>query len=118
MTSLDLGLARLRSAAGRVSGPLERFVGWLKQLDELTAIPADRAVPGHGPVFVPWPAGAEPERRYLTAVAHDTRAAIKAGISIANAYRQVANSERGRWLLFDEYHPRNVTASYKELEWE
>jgi quinoprotein relay system zinc metallohydrolase 2 len=94
------------------------LVGWLKQLDELTAIPADRAVPGHGPVSVPWPAGAEPERRYLAAVADDTRAAIKAGIGIANAYRQVANSERGRWLLFDEYHPRNVTASYKELEWE
>jgi quinoprotein relay system zinc metallohydrolase 2 len=94
------------------------LVGWLKQLDELTALSADRAVPGHGPVSVPWPAAAEPERRYLEAVARDTRAAIKAGIGIANAYRQVANSERGRWLLFDEYHPRNVTASYKELEWE
>jgi quinoprotein relay system zinc metallohydrolase 2 len=94
------------------------LVGWLEQLDDLTAIPADRAVPGHGPVSVPWPAAAEPERRYLAAVARDTRAAIKAGIGIANAYRQVANSERGNWLLFDEYHPRNVTASYKELEWE
>ena len=94
------------------------LVGWLKQLDELTTISADRAVPGHGPVSVPWPATAEPERRYLEAVAHDTRAAIKSGIGIANAYRQVANSERGNWLLFDEYHPRNVTASYKELEWE
>jgi quinoprotein relay system zinc metallohydrolase 2 len=94
------------------------LIGWLKQLDELTAIPADRAVPGHGPVSVEWPAAAEPERRYLAAVAHDTRAAIKAGIGIANAYRRVANSERGKWLLFDEYHPRNVTASYKELEWE
>ena len=94
------------------------LVGWLKQLDELTAIPADRAVPGHGPVSVPWPAAAEPERRYLEALAHDTRAAIKAGIGIANAYQHVANSERGNWLLFDEYHPRNVTASYKELEWE
>ncbi len=94
------------------------LVGWLKQLDGLTAIPAARAVPGHGPVSVPWPAAAESERRYLTAVAQDTRAAIKAGIGIANAYRQVANSERGKWLLFDEYHPRNVTASYKELEWE
>jgi quinoprotein relay system zinc metallohydrolase 2 len=94
------------------------LVGWLKQLDELTAILADRAVPGHGPVSVAWPAAAEPERRYLEALAHDTRAAIKAGIGIANAYRQVANSERGHWLLFDEYHPRNVTASYKELEWE
>ena len=94
------------------------LVGWLNQLNELTALPADRAVPGHGPVSVPWPAAAEPERRYLEAVARDTREAIKSGIGIANAYRQVANSERGHWLLFDEYHPRNVTASYKELEWE
>jgi quinoprotein relay system zinc metallohydrolase 2 len=94
------------------------LVGWLKELDGLTAIPADRAVPGHGPAAVAWPAAAGPERRYLEAVERDTRAAIKAGIGIANAYRQVANSERGHWLLFDEYHPRNVTASYKELEWE
>jgi quinoprotein relay system zinc metallohydrolase 2 len=94
------------------------LVGWLKELDGLTSVAADRAVPGHGPVSVPWPAAAEPERRYLETVARDTRAAIRAGISIANAYQQVANSERGQWLLFDEYHPRNVTASYKELEWE
>ena len=93
------------------------LVGWLKVLDELTAIAADRAVPGHGPVSVPWPAAAGPERRYLETVARDTRAAIKAGIGIANAYRDVAKSERGQWLLFDDYHPRNVTASYKELEW-
>jgi quinoprotein relay system zinc metallohydrolase 2 len=94
------------------------LIGWLKQLDELTAIPAKQAVPGHGPVSVPWPAAAEPERRYLAAVADDTRAAIRSGVGIADAYRHVANSERGHWLLFDEYHPRNVTASYKELEWE
>jgi quinoprotein relay system zinc metallohydrolase 2 len=94
------------------------LVGWLRELDELAAISADRAVPGHGPVAVAWPAAAGPERRYLEAVARDTRAAIKAGIGIANAYLRVANSERGHWLLFDDYHPRNVTASYKELEWE
>src|SRR5215471_3812003 len=94
------------------------LVGWLNQLNELTSIPAERAVPGHGPVSVPWPEEAAPERRYLEAVARDTREAIKSGIGIANAYRQVANSERGHWLLFDEYHPRNVTAAYKELEWE
>ena len=67
-----------------------------------------------------WP-GREPQSpsgAISTAVARDTRAAIKAGIGIADAYRHVANSEREHWLLFDEYHPRNVTASYKELEWE
>ena len=47
-----------------------------------------------------------------------SRAAIRSGVGIADAYKNVANSERGHWLLFDEYHPRNVTASYKELEWE
>jgi quinoprotein relay system zinc metallohydrolase 2 len=94
------------------------IVGWLKELQELTLVPAERAVPGHGPPSVPWPGAAEPERRYLDTVARETRAAIKAGIGIADAYRHVANSERERWLLFDDYHPRNVTASYKELEWE
>jgi quinoprotein relay system zinc metallohydrolase 2 len=94
------------------------LVGWLAELRQLTAIPAARAVPGHGPISVAWPQAAAPEQRYLEAVARDTRAAIKAGIDIADAYRHVAQSERGHWLLFDDYHPRNVTASYKELEWE
>ncbi len=93
-------------------------VGWLKELQALTLIAADRAVPGHGPPSVSWPGAAEPERRYLDKVARDTRAAIRAGIGIAEAYRHVASSERQQWLLFDDYHPRNVTASYKELEWE
>jgi quinoprotein relay system zinc metallohydrolase 2 len=94
------------------------LVGWLAELRQVTAIPAARAVPGHGPVSVPWPQAAAPEQRYLEAVARDTRAAIKAGIDIADAYRHVAQSERGHWLLFDDYHPRNVTAAYKEFEWE
>ncbi len=94
------------------------LLGWLDELDHLTAIAADRAVPGHGPTAVPWPVAAEPERRYLETLARETRAAIKAGTSIAGAATQVGQSERGRWLLFDEFHPRNVTASYKELEWE
>jgi quinoprotein relay system zinc metallohydrolase 2 len=93
-------------------------VGWLKELDEVSGVAAERAVPGHGPVSAPWPAAAGPERRYLEAVVRDTRAAIRAGIGIAEAWRHVANSERGHWLLFDDYHPRNVTAAYKELEWE
>jgi len=94
------------------------LLGWLRELDELTAIAANWAVPGHGPAAVRWPAAAGPERRYLETLARETRAAIKAGTSIAGAATQVGQSERGRWLLFDEFHPRNVTASYKELEWE
>ena len=95
------------------------LLGWLKELAAVTAISADRAVPGHGPISVAWPAAAEPEQRYLeTLVARDPRAAIKAGIGIAEAPQHIGQSERHHWLLFDEYNARNVTASYKELEWE
>lgn len=94
------------------------LVGWLKELASVTLIAADRAVPGHGPVSVAWPAAAAPERRYLETLARDTRAAIKAGVGIAEAAQQIGQSERGRWLLFDDYNARNATASYKELEWE
>jgi quinoprotein relay system zinc metallohydrolase 2 len=94
------------------------LLGWLRELDELTATAAERALPGHGPTAAPWPAAAEPERRYIETLVRETRAAIKAGTSIAGAASEVGQSERGRWLLFDEFHPRNVTASYKELEWE
>jgi quinoprotein relay system zinc metallohydrolase 2 len=94
------------------------LVGWLKELASLTAVAADRAVPGHGPVSVAWPAAAMPEQRYLEALARDTRAAIKAGVGIAEAADRIGQSERGRWLLFDDYNARNATASYKELEWE
>jgi quinoprotein relay system zinc metallohydrolase 2 len=94
------------------------IVGWLRELKALEKIPAARAVPGHGPPSVAWPLAAAPEKRYLEKVLEDTRAAIKEGVDIGGAWRRVAMGEKGRWLLFDEYHPRNVTTAYKELEWE
>ncbi len=94
------------------------LLGWLKELDALRAVPALRAIPGHGPAVVDWPVGADDETRYLKAVLVDTRAAIHAGIDIGDAGRHVAQGERSRWLLFDDYHERNVITAYKELEWE
>jgi hypothetical protein len=32
--------------------------------------------------------------------------------------RNVAESERTRWELFEENNVRNATAAYSELEWE
>ena len=42
--------------------------GWLSGIDELGALPAQRVVPGHGPVSE-WPAALADERRYLETLA-------------------------------------------------
>ncbi|PWC37846.1 quinoprotein relay system zinc metallohydrolase 2 [Azospirillum sp. TSO35-2] len=97
-------------------------VGWLGVIDTLARVPAVRVVPGHGPAVGPavadWPGALEPERRYLTALVEGVRRVLKAGGSIQEAVTQVAQDERARWLLFDAYNPRNVTATFAALEWE
>jgi quinoprotein relay system zinc metallohydrolase 2 len=92
--------------------------GWLALLDALAARPAARAVPGHGPVAVSWPEGAEPTRAYLKQIVDETRAAIRDGLPMLAATRMVGAELAPRWLLFDTFNPRNVAAAYQELEWE
>jgi quinoprotein relay system zinc metallohydrolase 2 len=94
------------------------LLGWLKQLEALKAMPARRAVPGHGPAQVPWPVGAADLERYLKVLLTETRAAIAKGVEITEAVMSVGQSERDKWKLFDEYHGHNVTKAFKELEWE
>jgi quinoprotein relay system zinc metallohydrolase 2 len=91
--------------------------GWLAVLDDLARIPAQRVVPGHGPVAA-WPAALEDERRYLARLAQDVRALIERGATISAASRSAGESERTRWELFDESNARNATAAFSELEWE
>ncbi|MBV9740503.1 MAG: quinoprotein relay system zinc metallohydrolase 2 [Hyphomicrobiales bacterium] len=95
-----------------------RLKGWLRLMDELAAIQAERAVPGHGPVSVAWPDALGDERRYLERLALDMRAAIAKGTPLADAVKKAATAEKDRWALFDEYNARNATAAYQELEWE
>ncbi|SMF23259.1 quinoprotein relay system zinc metallohydrolase 2 [Azospirillum oryzae] len=93
-------------------------LGWLRVIDRLERVPAVRAVPGHGPAAVDWPGALDAERRYLTVLVDGVRRVLKAGGSIQDAVAGVAEDERDRWLLFDAYNPRNVTATFAELEWE
>ncbi|MBN9560320.1 MAG: quinoprotein relay system zinc metallohydrolase 2 [Alphaproteobacteria bacterium] len=92
--------------------------GWLSVLPRLAKLPARIVVPGHGRLVAPWPQALEDERRYLTTLAADARRLIAAGVPLAQAVPQIAQSERGRWKLFDDYNPRNATAAFSELEWE
>jgi quinoprotein relay system zinc metallohydrolase 2 len=90
--------------------------GWLTALGELSALPAQRVVPGHGPVSE-WPAALADERRYLQTLASDVRGLVKSGKPITAA-GTAAGSERPRWELFDDFNTRNATAAFSEIEWE
>jgi quinoprotein relay system zinc metallohydrolase 2 len=93
------------------------LVGWLRMMDDLAKQPAERVVPGHGPVS-PWPTALADERRYLETLAADVRTLIKRGVPIGVAADTAAGSERSRWQLFDDYNARNATAAFSEIEWE
>jgi quinoprotein relay system zinc metallohydrolase 2 len=91
--------------------------GWLGVIDELSALPAQRVVPGHGPVSES-PAALAEERRYLEVLASDVRALVRRGAPLTVAAATAAASERSRWQLFDDYNARNATAAFSEIEWE
>ena len=103
---------------GRVPSLDGDLPGWLRVLDRLAALPATKAVPGHGPASVPWPAGADAERRYLTVLLHDVRAGIAAGHDISAVAAEAGRAARNDWALFDDYAGRNAIIAYKELQWE
>src|SRR5882762_6212336 len=91
--------------------------GWLGVIDELSSLPAQRVIPGHGPVSE-WPAALAEERRYLEVLTSDVRALVRRGEPIAVAATTAAASERSRWQLFEDYNARNATAAFSEIEWE
>lgn len=94
------------------------ITGWLAATQALRAAPVARAVPGHGPASVPWPAAAAAQERYLGGIAQEIRAILRRGGDMDQAVATVGLGERERWLLFDSYNGRNVTLAFKELEWE
>lgn len=94
------------------------LLGWLKVMDGLKQLDVKRVVPGHGPVVADWKQALADQRRYLQTLATGIREIIGRNGTIEQAVETVGQAERGNWLLFDEYHGRNVTAGFVELEWE
>jgi quinoprotein relay system zinc metallohydrolase 2 len=92
--------------------------GWLELIDQFKERNAARVVPGHGPHAMELPEAVAAEERYLSTVAKGVRALIEQGKTLEDATRTVGISERDDWKMFDQYHVRNVTAAFAELEWE
>jgi quinoprotein relay system zinc metallohydrolase 2 len=98
-----------------IDGSIE---GWLGVLDALKQREVARVVPGHGPPSMAWPEALEAQQRYLGTVAQDVRRQIAEGKTLSEATKTAGFSEADNWELFDQYHVRNVTAAFAELEWD
>lgn len=95
-----------------------KVLGWLAAIDALLALKPARVVPGHGPLDRSPAAAFGAERDYLQALVTSCRAALRDGVSLVDAVRTVGRSGMDSWLLADQYHARNITTVYTELEWE
>ncbi|MBS1212846.1 MAG: metallo-beta-lactamase family protein [Proteobacteria bacterium] len=92
--------------------------GWLADLEKLRKKEAKLAIPGHGPVVTEWPKASDAELAYLLMLQTEIRAALKAGKTMEQALVEVGQSAKGRWDLFDDFHKRNISTAFAELEWE
>ncbi len=92
--------------------------GWLSELERLEKNDYRYVIPGHGPVVKNWPQGMQAEKRYLQLLLTEIRKMIADGKFIEHAIKQVAYSEQKNWKLFDQFHKRNITTAFAELEWE
>ena len=92
--------------------------GWLKELDGLEKNHYKLVVPGHGRLVRDWPAALQPEKAYLTQLAAEIRSMIKQGKTLEYAVEHVGLSAKDHWQLFEQFHRKNVTIAFAELEWE
>jgi quinoprotein relay system zinc metallohydrolase 2 len=92
--------------------------GWLAELDKLQGKPYKFVIPGHGSLVTDWPKSMLPEKEYLNALLTEVRVAIKKGVFLEDAIKSIGLSFKGRWKLLEEFHRKNVTKAYAELEWE
>lgn len=94
------------------------LLGWVKEIKALEKRSFKVVIPGHGPIVRDWPKSLQPEKQYLETLQQEIRALIKSGKFIEEAIETVGYQFKDQWLLFDQFHRKNVTAAFAELEWE
>ena len=75
-------------------------------------------IPGHGPVMRDWPKSMQQQKKYLQYLQTEIRQKIKQGVYLEEVIKDVDYPDKGQWQLFDDFHKKNLSSAYAELEWE
>jgi glyoxylase-like metal-dependent hydrolase (beta-lactamase superfamily II) len=93
--------------------------GWINTMEQLQKMTFNVVIPGHGEASKDkWQDGLAAQLHYFKLIRDQIRVIINDLGTIQQASKQVGISEEKNWELFPEYHRRNITASFVELEWE
>lgn len=92
--------------------------GWLSELERLEKNRYKLVIPGHGALIKDWPTSMQPQKAYLTQLSTEIKTLIKQGKTLEYAVEHVGLSAKADWQLYDEFHRKNVTIAFAELEWE
>jgi len=104
---------------GRIPALDGNINGLISTLEQLQKMDLNFVAPAHGQASSDlWQQGLANEHRYFTVLRDEIRLIIDDMGTIDQASKQVGLSKENNWELFPQYHRRNVTASFVQLEWE
>ena len=92
--------------------------GWLAVMEMFKTLKVTTIIPGHGTPGNSWTEVMTAQEHYLNTLLKETRQAIANGQFMEEALETVGQSEKSKWLLFDQQHKTNVTKVFVELEWD
>lgn len=92
--------------------------GWLAVLNDLEKRSYKTVIAGHGQITGDWLDALRAQKIYLQKLYVEIRQMLADGQFLEHAIARVGYSERGNWLLFEQFHRRNVGTAFAELEWE
>lgn len=101
-----------------VIGGSGSILGWLNELPALKMHKITQWVPGHGEVMGNTGNAFLAQQMYLQALRDEVRQWIADDGDLALAVERIGQSLAKDWQQFNLFHKRNVSYTYRELEWE
>lgn len=92
--------------------------GWISEMERLEKNHYKLVIPGHGRLIKDWPTSLQPQKNYLLQLTSEIKSMIKQGKTLEYAVETVGLAAKANWQLFDEFHRKNVTMAFAELEWD
>lgn len=92
--------------------------GWLDVIKKIKNKKVKNIIPGHGPLKMDNDDATDSQTRYLTLLRDEIRKNISTDSDLTSAMERIGLEESSKWQMFDNFHKRNISYIFSELEWE